>query len=198
MSGNELPTHVLPGGMKLTLLSPRPEEIAKLKPVWTRELKKYGLEPGGLVLDYKRFLKGTPSTSTNVDELADTRFGGDNSAPNGTRSRCWRNSPGGALLTADAHAPVVVESIRKLLGNDPDTPDKLQVDVFKVSHHGSQNNVSSELIQALDCRHYVFSTNGDHFAHPDRQAIARILKYGGTRPSLYFNYPMPYNEALGS
>lgn len=68
------------------------------------------------------------------------------------------------------------------------------MDVFKVSHHGSQNNVSSELIQALDCRHYVFSTNGDHFAHPDRQAIARILKYGGTRPSLHFNYRTPYNE----
>lgn len=83
VSGNELPTHVLPGEMKLTLLSPRPDEIAKLKPVWTRELKKYGLEPGARV-DYKRFLKGTPSTSTNVDELADTPFGGDNSAPNGT------------------------------------------------------------------------------------------------------------------
>ena len=194
VSGNELPTHVLPGGMKLTLLSPRPEEIAKLKPVWTRELKKYGLEPGARV-DYKRFLKGTPSTSTNVDELADTRFGGDNSAPNGTSIALLAEFAGArALLTADAHAPVVVESIRKLLGNDPDTPDKLQVDVFKVSHHGSQNNVSSELIQALDCRHYVFSTNGDHFAHPDRQAIARILKYGGTRPSLYFNYRTPYNE----
>ena len=51
------------------------------KPVWTQELKRYGLEPGGRV-DYSRFLKGTPSTRADaaaladIDALADTPFGG--------------------------------------------------------------------------------------------------------------------------
>jgi hypothetical protein len=38
------------------------------------------------------------------------------------------------------------------------------------------------------------STNGDHFYHPDRQAIARVIKYGGGRPDLYFNYRSQYND----
>ena len=72
--------------------------------------------------------------------------------------------------------------------------DRLKIDAFKVSHHGSQNNVSTELIQLLDCPRYLISTNGDHFNHPDRQAIARILKYGGPGVELHFNFRTPQNE----
>ena len=186
-----LPEHILPGGMKLTLLSPTPAELAKLKPVWTRELKRAGLEPGARV-DYSKLLKGTPSTSTDLDELADTKFGGDNGAPNGTSIAVLAEYGGAsALLAADAHAPVLVNSIKQLLTTRGG--DRLKVDVYKVSHHGSQNNVSTELIQLLDCPQYIISTNGDHFCHPDRQAIARILKYGGAKPTLHFNYRSKYN-----
>ncbi|MEO8070556.1 MAG: hypothetical protein ABI652_04080, partial [Acidobacteriota bacterium] len=190
-----LPEYMLPGGMKLTLLSPTPAELAKLKPVWSRELKKAGLEPGARV-DYSRLLKGAPSTSTDIDELADTPFGGDNGAPNGSSIALLAEYKGAAaLLGADAHAPVLVKSIRKLI--QARGVPRLKVDLFKVSHHGSQNNVSSELIQLLDCPRYLISTNGDHFCHPDRQAIARIIKYGGPSPALYFNYRSKYNAVWG-
>ncbi len=33
-----------------------------------------------------------------------------------------------------------------------------------------------------------------HFCHPDREAIGRIIKYGGERPELHFNYRTRYNE----
>ncbi len=189
-----LPEHVLPGGMKLTLLSPTPDRLKKLGPVWQRELKRYGLEPGTRV-DYRKFLKGTPSTSKDVDALADEPFGGDNGAPNGTSIALLAEFGGAsALLAADAHAPVLVQSIDKLLKQRG--LERLKVDVFKVSHHGSQNNVSTELVQRLDCSRYLVSTNGYHFCHPDRQAIARLIKYGGRegrRPKLYFNYKSQYN-----
>jgi len=68
------------------------------------------------------------------------------------------------------------------------------VDVFKVAHHGSQNNTSVELLGLIDCHHYLLSSNGDHFCHPDRETIGRILKYGGAAPSLHFNYRTRYNE----
>ncbi|HEY3567940.1 MAG TPA: CHAT domain-containing protein [Thermoanaerobaculia bacterium] len=189
-----LPEHVLSGGMKLTLLSPTPDRLKKLGPVWQRELKRYGLEPGTRV-DYRKFLKGTPSTSKDVDALADEPFGGDNGAPNGTSIALLAEFGGAsALLAADAHAPVLVRSIDKLLKQRG--LERLKVDVFKVSHHGSQNNVSTELVQRLDCSGYLVSTNGYHFCHPDRQAIARLIKYGGRegrRPKLYFNYKSQYN-----
>ena len=60
--------------------------------------------------------------------------------------------------------------------------------------HASKNNLSTELLQLLTCQRYLISTNGDHFAHPDREAIARIIKYGGNRPTLYFNYKSKTNE----
>jgi hypothetical protein len=66
-----------------------------------------------------------------------------------------------------------------------------------VSHHASQNNVSTELISLLDCPRFLVSTNGNHFCHPDRQAIARIIKYGRARrrkPELHFNYRSEYNK----
>jgi beta-lactamase superfamily II metal-dependent hydrolase len=190
--GGALPEHVLPGGMKLTLLSPTPEKLKKLAPVWTRELKRYGLEPGARV-DYGKFLKGTPSTSTDVDELAGEAFGGDNGAPNGTSIAVLAELGGAsALLAADAHAPVLVKSIQTLLSQRG--AERLKVDVFKVSHHASQNNVSAELVQLLDCPRYIISTDGNHFSHPDRQAIARLIKYGGERPALHFNYKSRYNE----
>jgi beta-lactamase superfamily II metal-dependent hydrolase len=186
LAGDELPVHALPGGMTLTLLSPTPAQLTKLRPVWVRELKKYGLEPGGRV-DYRRFLKGTPSTSTDVDELADAPFTGDKGAPNGSSIAVLAEFGGArALFAADAHAPVLVESIRKLLRTRGG--ERLKLDGFKVSHHASQNNVSTELLGLLDCRRYIVSTNGDHFNHPDREAIGRLIKYGGERPALYFNY----------
>jgi beta-lactamase superfamily II metal-dependent hydrolase len=190
VEGEALPVCTLPGGMKLTLLSPTPSQLKKLAPVWTREMKRYGLEPGSRV-DYSRFLKGTPSTSTDVDQLADSPFAGDAAPPNGTSIVVLAEFRGSAaLLGADAHAPVLAASIRKLVG----PTGRLRLDAFKVSHHASQNNLSTELLQLLDCRQYLISTNGDHFCHPDREAIGRIIKYGGDRPSLLFNYRSKYNE----
>ncbi len=192
VDGDELPTCTLPGGLKLTLLSPKPAELKKLAPVWMREMKRYGLEPGSRV-DYSRFLKGTPSTSTDVDALAGTPFSGDSAAPNGTSIALLAEYGGAAaILGADAYAPVLSASIQRLLQQR--RVDRLKVNAFKVAHHGSQNNLDVELLKLIECPNYLLSSNGDHFCHPDRQAIARIIKHGGSRPSLYFNYRSKYND----
>lgn len=200
--GDTLPEHVLPGGMRLTLLSPTRDQLTKLAPTWTQELKRYGLTPGTRV-DYGKFLKGTPSTIADaaalqdIDSLADVKFGGDNGAPNGTSIALLAEFGGASvLLAADAHASVLEAAIDKLLAKRGG--NRLKLDLFKVSHHGSQNNVSSDLIQRLDCSRYLLSTNGDHFYHPDRQAIARILKYGGERKELLFNYNSKFNQVWGN
>jgi hypothetical protein len=200
-TADTLPRHLLPGGMTLTLLSPTQAELDKLKPVWTKELKRYGLEPGGKV-DYSRFLRGTPSTIADadalqdIDGLADTPFAGDGGIPNGTSIALLAEYAGASvLLAADAHAPVLTHSIRLLLRERGQ--ERLKVDLFKVSHHGSQNNVSTELISLLDCPRYLISTNGDHFYHPDRQALARILKYGQGDKTVLFNYNNKCTEVWG-
>jgi hypothetical protein len=188
----ELPTCTLAGGMKLTLLSPQPAELKKLAPVWMREMKRYGLEPGSRV-DYSRFLKGTPSTSTDVDTLAETPFSGDSAAPNGTSIAVLAEYGGAAaIFGADAYAPVLCTSIKRLLAQRH--ADRLKLSALKVPHHGSQNNLDVDLLKLITCPRYLLSSNGDHFCHPDRQAIARIIKYGGKTPDLHFNYRSKYND----
>jgi beta-lactamase superfamily II metal-dependent hydrolase len=189
-----LPACTLDGGMTLTLLSPGAAQLRKLAPSWSRELKKYGLEPGSRV-DYSRFLKGTPSQSTDVDRLADSPFDGDAAVANGSSIALLAEYAGAAaLLAADAHAPVLVAAIRRLLAERG--LSRLPLAAFKVPHHGSRNNLSAELLGLLDCRRYLFSSNGDHFCHPDREAAARVIKYGrrdGAAPRLLFNYRSRYN-----
>ena len=192
LDGDELPVCELPGGMRLTLLSPTKDKLATLAKKWKAEIEKLGLTVGK-ASDFTQFLRATPSTSTDVDKLADAPFKADAAAPNGSSIAVLAEYRGKSiLLGADAHAPLLVASIQKLLKQRK--ADKLKLDAFKVSHHASQNNLNIDLMKLLDCRRYLISTNGDHFNHPDREAIGRIIKYGGDRPKLHFNFCTDLND----
>jgi beta-lactamase superfamily II metal-dependent hydrolase len=69
----------------------------------------------------------------------------------------------------------------------------LKVDVFKLSHHGSRANVTQDLLRAVQAEHYVFSTNGAIFNHPNDEAVARVI-VGSKRPTLWFNYATERNQ----
>jgi hypothetical protein len=71
---------------------------------------------------------------------------------------------------------------------------KLRIDVLKLSHHGSEHNVSNELLELLDCSRYMISTNGAYFKHPSAKAIARLIKTNGKGATLYFNYETNYTR----
>ena len=190
--GGPLPERELPGGLRLTLLSPTTIQLGKLAPVWARELRRSGLEPGTRV-DYSRFLRGTPSTSTDVDTLAESPFRPDAAPANGSSIALLAEFGGASvLLGGDAHAPVLADSLRKLLASRG--VPRLALDAFKVPHHASQNNLSRELVELVDCRRWLVSTNGNHFCHPDREAIARVIKYSAEKPALCFNYRTRFNE----
>ena len=73
--------------------------------------------------------------------------------------------------------------------------NKLQVDFIKMSHHGSANNISNDLLDIIDCDKFIISTNGGKgYKHPHREAIANVLCYPERDYSrtvhLYFNYPL--------
>jgi hypothetical protein len=190
--GGPLPEHELPGGLRLTLLSPTTIQLAKLAPVWARELRRSGLEPGTRV-DYSKFLRGSPSTSTDVDALAGSPFRSDAAPANGSSIALLAEFGGASVvLGGDAHAPVLADSIRKLVASRG--VPRLALDAFKVPHHASQNNLSRELVELVECRRWLVSTNGNIFCHPDREAIARVIKYSAERPTLLFNYRTRFNE----
>lgn len=72
---------------------------------------------------------------------------------------------------------------------------KLQVDFIKMSHHGSANNISNDLLDIIDCDKFIISTNGSKgYKHPHREAIANVLCHPerdySHRVHFYFNYPL--------
>jgi len=181
-----MPERTLPGGLKLTLLSPTTKMLIRLKRVWDAELRR-----SGLLEDWEREFLGTeeegdPTESMDIDALAESRFKADGSKPNGSSIALLAEWEGRrVLLAGDAYAPVLRESVRLLARQRGE--DRLALDAFKLPHHGSAKNLDNRLLAALTCPDYLISTNGDRFHHPDHKAIARILKHGGANPCLRFN-----------
>lgn len=193
----DLPAVGLASGLRLTVLSPTSAQLARLKRVWNRELDR-----SGLLEEWKReFLsaeeEGDPSESMNIEALAASRFKRDRSIPNGSSIALLVEWDGRrVLLAGDAHASVLEQSLRQLARATGE--DRVRLDAFKLSHHGSGRNLSNDLLGLIDCRDYLFSTDGDRHHHPDRKTVARILKHGrpssGQRVRLLFNYRSPDNE----
>lgn len=197
-----LPVCKLPGGMKLTLLSPGRTQLEAMIPAWDDELAKdtSGIDWNDVdevinLLARTRTLKPRDAlgSSRSVDSLADKPFEPDAAAANGTSIAVLAEYAGRAvLLGADAYAPVLSASIDRLLHER--CIKQLPVDLFKIPHHGSAGNVSVDLLKKLNCKNYLVSTNGARYEHPDREAIARLVRYGGTKPSIHFNYVSEFNE----
>jgi len=123
--------------------------------------------------------------------LAKTPFKSDTSLKNGSSIAFLAEYDGKKMLfTGDAYAGILLDSIKKYLpGCEP-----LYLDLFKIPHHGSTSNISKKLLERIRCSTYLISASGAYHAHPDEIAIARLIKYGGHKPDLYFNYLSTYNE----
>jgi hypothetical protein len=172
--------------LELTLLSPDRKKLQALIPSWEAECRNEGLIPG---IPARR-PPAPPGFERmgriDIDQLAAQPFTHDRAEPNGTSiavlakygKRC-------VLLAADAHADRMVDSLRPLAAAEG---GRLRLDALKLPHHGSEHNVSEELLDLISCSRFLVSTNGSYFAHPNRAAIARVIKYGGDQPEIIFNY----------
>jgi hypothetical protein len=193
----DLPSVQLDGGMELTLLSPRREDLSKLAPYWEKEVRKAHLEPGNreqaqqLLGRTKRLRPDALGPAYDVEGAAAKKFVSDTTKANGSSIAVLAEYNGArCLLTGDAHAPVLLETIPRLLAKRPG----LHVDAFKLPHHGSRKNVSLALTQAWPARHYLFSSNGAIHHHPDPEAVSRVLISTDDEKDLWFNYSTVFNE----
>jgi hypothetical protein len=185
----------LPGGAKLTLLSPGPAQLAAIARVWDKELDAAGLapdEPEEALARLKADRKFKAHVSFGLEgpdpgALAAAPFAEDKGAPNGS-SIAFLFEAGGrsALLLGDAHPGVVVASLERLLAQRGQT--RLAVDAVKLPHHGSENNVNRELIARVTADHWLFSSDGTFFDHPDPEAVARVVTGQQDAAELVFNY----------
>jgi len=183
--------------LRLTVLGPGYSALAALRPKWERECQRAGITPGGS--DLQDFVLAQQGASAAFDfaALYAMPFRDDDAVANGSSIVLLVEdlSPdgGSVLLAGDALAHPLEQALRILRAER----DDLRIDAMKVPHHGSQRNLSLDLLEAVGCTTYLVSTNGDYFHHPDDVSLARIVRHGqrsGQRPTLYFNYTTPRTQ----
>lgn len=173
--------------MKLTVLAPSWETLGALEPIWEPLVKGEGLVPNDLGPRHddddkpSDLLGEEDDLQTLADRPPPTRMTEANASSIALLAeyddrRC--------LLAGDAAPTVMVSSLKRL------SPMPYPVNLFKLPHHGSHGNVTSDLVQQVKCGKYLFTTNGTGYSnpHPHKEAVARVLVYGGRDPMLLFNY----------
>lgn len=189
-AADRYPEIQLPGGVKITLLSPDSTQLSKLKTRWIDVCGEADLFADMMPSteyfgDHESFGTGVP----NVDALADTRFTEDDGVANGSSiafALSYRDKR--ILCGADAFPSRLLRSLTALHGKSP-----YAFDVVKLPHHGSANNVSIDFVKAMACPQYLFSSSGARFKHPSKPAVARVIRHG-RNPNLVFNYKSEFNE----
>ncbi|KQM19140.1 AVAST type 1 anti-phage system MBL fold metallo-hydrolase Avs1a, partial [Chryseobacterium sp. Leaf201] len=196
----------------IKVLSPNNNKLKDLKKYWKKELFKKGFSSDSDLSDFnedafeyilslekerRRLQKKKVSSSTlfNIEEFLNEPFVEDDTATNGSSISFiieFKNTQ--LLFLADSHPTVIINSLKKHYKQE-EFP--LQFDLIKVSHHGSKNNTSVELLNYIDSDKFIFSTNGLTHNHPDNETIARIVcrKTKFTR-NLYFNYNLDSIECF--
>jgi len=198
-----LPSYTLAGGMKLTVLSPGKTQLERLRGVWEKVCREAGLAPGvpSSRLDEIAKQKGVDFLGTRdpVKELAETETDPDETEANGSTIAVLAEYEDGGvtkrfILAGDAHGDVLAPSLERLARERGQ--QRLKADAFKLPHHGSEHNVTREVIEAVDCKRFLFSSNSTVFKspHPHAVAVARAIHYSDPGATLYFNYRTKIND----
>jgi beta-lactamase superfamily II metal-dependent hydrolase len=178
-----LPVITLPG-LRITLLSPARAQLVRLAQAWPQVLAdaEKAAEPVTPAPDV--LSRAEHDRDVELHLLRGRPYAPDRSAANGSSIAFVAEDDEGSrlLLAGDAQAEVLVSALRRVTRGGSQ-----RIDLCKVPHHGSQHNVSRELLALLNCRDWLISTNGARHGHPHRVAMARIL----CRPeaeTAWFNY----------
>lgn len=172
----------LTDGPHITLLSPTPRRLRALRRMWDQAMT--------------RMRRGEPEEDpaiTPLEPLADlyTAAGAetqnDTSVPNGSSIAFLLEHRGAScLLAADAFPTVLGGALWALVNARGGRP--LPIDAVKLPHHGSEKNVGKKLLMLVSTKHFLISTSGERFGHPDDVSLARAVTAGGSGTTLWFNY----------
>ena len=194
-SAGDLPTIDLPGGARVVLLSPTGAKLKSLAKEWTTVVTAARLVPGagtsGHTTSPRPHEKVVAALPDPLDraaiKLMATKNASDSSAANGSCIAFVLEHDGRrVLLGADAHSSVLTAALKRyaqLVGEA-----RPRFDLVKLAHHGSNANISTAMLDLIDCRRFLVSTNGDNFAHPDDAALAKIIDAYPDGVTFFCNY----------
>lgn len=171
----------LTDGPRVTVLSPTHKRLSILAATWweTIEAARRNDE-----------VPATPDEMPPLEDLvalASQSWPRDGSASNGSSIGLLVEHRGASVVLAgDAFGNVLGAGLKGLAAARG--LETLPIDAFKLPHHGSRANVIEAMLAVAPARHYIVSSNGDTFHHPDDVAMARTLLAAPPSPTLWFNY----------
>lgn len=189
-------------GITLLLLSPNNEMLYRLARYWRKEIYKLGYSYDPQLKDFNEDLfeqivarqkarknvihKTISNVRKDILALSQLPFIEDSASANGSSiSFVIETNNKKFLFLGDSLPSLIVKNLRKHYPGK----GKIFFDLIKVSHHGSKNNTSPELLATVESSNYIFSTNGKTFGHPDHETVARIIcSESSIRKKLFFNY----------
>jgi len=198
-SDGEYLRHKAAPGVEIILLSPPPENLARLRPAWDKEMAALRSRQSNDDTDRRAGTRrGTgrsvPDRGLSFREIASMATDDDTAVANGSSiafllrvERDGRRRS--VLLAGDAHPAALGAALWQLAQDEGS--HRVAVDVFKLPHHCSQANVTEALLNVVDADHYLVSTNGAYFGHPDPAALERIATRATERTHIWFNYDKP-------
>jgi hypothetical protein len=170
------------GSMKFTIVGPTEQELTDLKRGWITWLQNTQDEVRRIRRELRRRIDEF-SNGVSTDSPFDLR--GWNgipdykgvTAPNVASLMFMVEEGSGAqkkrlLLTGDSQQDKILRGLRQtnfLAGQG------LHVDVLKVQHHGSENNLDADFARQVSARHYVFCGNGQS-GNPNPDVIDLIFE----------------------
>lgn len=170
-SHGEVTTREL-GGITLTIVGPRPAELAELQETHDEWLK-----------DQQE--RGKPITPTSMLQSLTDESVANLSSIVVLAERDGRK----ALLTGDARSDFVVKGLEEigLMATD----GGLEVDLLKMPHHGSDRNVDEDFLRRVTAPQYLFTGNGEH-GNPERETFRMLAE---TRPGADMELFLTYTAA---
>jgi hypothetical protein len=156
-------------GLTFVVAGPMQPELLKLQKKhddWLKKLKEEGKKPEDVL---SAFVDRSVPNLSSIVVLAQA----------GGRTM---------LLTGDARGDKILKGLEEV--GVVTAGGSLHVDVLKVPHHGSANNVARVFFERITADHYVFSGNGEH-GNPERETLEMLLAARGGEPfHLHLTYPV--------
>jgi beta-lactamase superfamily II metal-dependent hydrolase len=158
----------------LQFLSPGEAELKNLAIKWANE------SVSSLTASHK-----TDYEKSYEELLLNDSFSEDTSVHNGSSlSFILTYQEKNYLFLGDAFPSTVIDGLKKLGFSER---NKLNVDLVKLSHHGSKSNTSIELLKMIATQQYVISTDGSKHGLPNKMTLARI-HHVNPDATILFNY----------
>ena len=171
---------------------------AAQKPVMLNDLKMTVVGPMqkelmDLQAAHDKFLKSKQAGENKTAEAALAAFS-DDSVPNLSSIVVLAEAGGKSILfTGDARGDKILKGLElsgRLKEGDNNT---MHVDILKVPHHGSDNNMETIFFKRVTADHYVFSGNGEN-GNPERNTMVMLLEAWGTEANYTIHLTYPVDE----